>query len=68
MLIAIFDWLGEWFTSGDFAGCAFLNAAAELNPDHPAHRLPLEHKQAVHRLVADLANEADVRRPTNTYS
>lgn len=62
-LLAIFDWLEEWFASEGFRGCAFLNAAAELNPDHPAHRLPLEHKHAVHNLVAGLAKEAGVRRP-----
>jgi AcrR family transcriptional regulator len=62
-LIAIFDWLQEWFASEGFRGCAFLNAAAELSPSHPAHGLPLEHKQAVHKIVAGLAKEAGVPRP-----
>jgi AcrR family transcriptional regulator len=62
-LLAIFDWLQDWFASDGFRGCAFLNAAAELRPDHPAHPLPLEHKDAVHDLIAGLAKEAAVRRP-----
>ncbi len=62
-LLAIFDWLGEWFSTDGFRGCAFLNAAAELTPDHPAHLLPLEHKRAVGRYVLELAREAEVRDP-----
>jgi AcrR family transcriptional regulator len=62
-LIAIFDWLGEWFASDGFRGCAFLNAAAELSPSHPAHGLPLQHKQAVRKIIAGLAKDAGVRSP-----
>lgn len=62
-LLAIFDWLADWFASENFRGCAFLNAAAELTPNHPAHQLPLEHKQAVGRFILGLARQAELADP-----
>lgn len=63
-LLAIFDWLKEWFARDDFRGCAFIKAAADLSdPAHPGHAVPLEHKQAVRRLILRLAKEAELRRP-----
>lgn len=38
-------------------GCAFLNAAGELPPDHPAHEVVSAHKRAVRDLVARLVRE-----------
>lgn len=35
-------------------GCAFLNAAAELPPDHPGVAVIVEHKEAVRRRLAEL--------------
>lgn len=35
-------------------GCAFINAAAELSPEHPAFRVIREHKRAVVDRLADL--------------
>lgn len=32
---AVFDWLGEWFASPDFRGCAFINAFGELGATSP---------------------------------
>ncbi|MEU3937417.1 TetR/AcrR family transcriptional regulator [Streptomyces sp. NPDC029044] len=29
-ILAVFDWLGEWFGEPDFRGCAWLNAYGEL--------------------------------------
>lgn len=38
-------------------GCAFLNAAAELPPDHPALGVIREHKSAVRRRLGELVGE-----------
>lgn len=38
-------------------GCAFLNAAGELPPDHPAQSVIRAHKSAVRELLADLVLE-----------
>jgi len=60
-LLAIFDALEEWFTSPEFRGCAFINTAVEIaDPNHPAHRAALEHKQLVQAYIAALAREAGV--------
>lgn len=48
--LAIFDALGERFARGDYRGCAFINAVAELaNRDHAAHHASEAHK----RLLTD---------------
>jgi AcrR family transcriptional regulator len=39
-------------------GCAFLNAAAELAPDHPGLDVVRHHKAAVRQRLADLAAES----------
>lgn len=38
-------------------GCAFLNAAAELPADHPAHGVIRYHKHAVYELLEELIRE-----------
>lgn len=38
-------------------GCAFLNAAAELPADHPAHGVIRYHKHAVYELLEELVGE-----------
>ncbi len=35
-LLAVFDWLYEWFAEPDFRGCAFLDCFAELGGTSPA--------------------------------
>ena len=63
-LLAIFDALREWFEGPDFRGCAFINASIELaNPDHPGHRVALEHQQSIYRYILSLAQAADVLSP-----
>lgn len=46
-----------------FRGCPFVNAAAELPPDHPGWRVITEHKQAVVDALARLATELGVADP-----
>ncbi len=63
-LLAVVDWLREWFSSEGFRGCAFINAAADLPDDgHPAHVMPAEHKRAVRKIIWGLAREARLDRP-----
>ena len=47
-LLAMFDFLQQWFAQPDFHGCAFINVAAEFSaPRHPFRLLAAEHKQLV---------------------
>ncbi len=63
-LLAIFDVLREWFEGPDFRGCAFINASVELaNPDHPGHRVALEHQQSIYRYILSLAESAEISSP-----
>lgn len=59
-LIAIFDTLNEWFTSRDFSGCLFVNAAAEFpKADCPIHNTCAENKRLLVNYIIDLAEKAD---------
>lgn len=56
-LLVLFDVLEDWFRSGDFRGCLFINASAEFgDAADPLHKLAAEHKAKVmnwlHRLCA----------------
>lgn len=58
-LLAIFDWLGEWFVSDSFRGCEFMNASLELAAaDHPAHLVVAQHKDGMQQLLAELLERA----------
>jgi AcrR family transcriptional regulator len=53
--LAVFDALGGWFSSDDFRGCAFINAAAEIaDPGHPARAAVQEHKRLCGEYLAEL--------------
>lgn len=61
-LLAVFDWLHEWFGEPTYRGCAWVNCFGELGATTPAvARLAREHKDAVHRYLATLV--ADAGRP-----
>ncbi|MFG2991636.1 TetR/AcrR family transcriptional regulator [Streptomyces sp. NPDC048257] len=51
-VLAVFDWLAEWFTEPDFRGCAFLNAYGELGAAAP--EIVRVHKAELHALLAGL--------------
>ena len=58
-LLAVFDAYGDWLVGGDFRGCPFANAAAEIpDPDHPARGVARRHKEGVGGHLAALAEEA----------
>jgi AcrR family transcriptional regulator len=63
-LLAIFDALREWFEGPDFRGCAFINASVELaNPDHPGHKVALQHQQSMYCYIKSLTQLAGVSSP-----
>ncbi|MFF4446829.1 TetR/AcrR family transcriptional regulator [Streptomyces sp. NPDC001502] len=51
-VLAVFDWLADWFTEPDFRGCAFLNAYGELGAAAP--EIIRTHKAELHALLTDL--------------
>jgi AcrR family transcriptional regulator len=58
-LLAVFDFLEEWFTDDAFRGCGFINAFGELGATSPAVAAAArEHKRSFQDHVARLAVEA----------
>lgn len=52
-VLAIFDWLAEWFAEPGFRGCAWINAHGELGPSSEAVLAEARsHKQAFHDQIA----------------
>jgi AcrR family transcriptional regulator len=63
-LLAFFEALQGYVLSEACYGCPFLNAAAEYpDPDHPAHRVAVEHKRGVAARFRALAEAAGAVRP-----
>lgn len=57
-LVGMFDVLREWFASPDFHGCAFLNAAGEIeSADDPIRVVAREHKERLLRFVREVCDE-----------
>lgn len=58
-LLAMYDFLEQWFGDDTFRGCGFINAFGELGATSPSvARIAREHKESFQRSVAELA--ADV--------
>ncbi|MEN0128836.1 MAG: helix-turn-helix domain-containing protein [Brevundimonas sp.] len=58
-LLAVFDFLSEWFTDDSFRGCGFINAFGELGATSPAVAAAArEHKESFQDYVTLLAVEA----------
>ncbi|GAA0578999.1 TetR/AcrR family transcriptional regulator [Actinomadura livida] len=54
-VLAMFDWLGEWFAEPGFRGCAWANVHGELGPSSPAIAAAVRaHKRAFHDQVVEL--------------
>ena len=63
-LLALFDALEQWFSGGDFHGCAFINAAAEFGDlADPIHATAAEHKRLLRNYLESLAEEAGAKEP-----
>lgn len=61
-LLAVFDWLHNWFNDPGFHGCAFVNATGELGATDPAiTRITANHKAALHAYLTELTR--DLRPP-----
>jgi AcrR family transcriptional regulator len=63
-LTALFESTAQLVTSPQCLGCTFQVAAAEFpDPQHPAHALSLEHKNAVRQRLCELARAAGAAQP-----
>ena len=63
-LLATFDFLENWFQSGDFHGCPFLGAAKEYcDPGNPVHREAAMHKRLALAYFEELARREQFRDP-----
>ncbi|MEU5952259.1 TetR/AcrR family transcriptional regulator [Streptomyces sp. NPDC047525] len=58
-VLAVYDWLYEWFSEPDFRGCAFINSFGELGAADPAVADTVRaHKRAFHDYMAGLVAAA----------
>ncbi len=58
-LLAVYDYLADWFAEADFRGCGFINAFAELGPASPrVAETVREHKADFQRYVDRLVAQA----------
>lgn len=58
-LLAVYDYLADWFCDDEFRGCGFINAFGELGGTHPAVAAAVrEHKESFQRAVAELVAAA----------
>lgn len=63
-LLAVFDWLEEYYADGGARGCAFVNAAVETpDRDSPARRTARQQKTWQRDYLESLARAARLRRP-----
>ena len=58
-VLAIYDYLAQWFTQDDFRGCGFINAFAELGANSTAvAEIARSHKASFQEYVGTLVAEA----------
>lgn len=58
-ILAVFDYLYEWFSQPDFRGCMFINTAGELGgTSNDVARIARRHKLAVRSYLAGLVDDA----------
>jgi AcrR family transcriptional regulator len=63
-LLAVFDWLADFYTEEGRRGCAFLNAAAETpDPGDPARQVARRQKRWTQDFLAQLARDAGLDDP-----
>jgi AcrR family transcriptional regulator len=62
-ILAVFDWLGEWFAQPGFRGCAWINSNGELGAvSAGVADQAKRHKSAFRRYLGQLIAEADLPR------
>lgn len=58
-ILAVYDFLFDWFEQDDYRGCGFVNAFGELGATYPAVAdAAREHKRAFQQLMSELAQQA----------
>ncbi|MEU6031839.1 TetR/AcrR family transcriptional regulator [Streptomyces tauricus] len=58
-VLAVFDWLGEWFREPDFRGCAWINSYGELGAvSEPVAEQVRAHKRAFRKYLEGLVDDA----------
>ncbi|MEU2510619.1 TetR/AcrR family transcriptional regulator [Streptomyces syringium] len=58
-VLAVFDWLHQWFEEPDFRGCAFVNSFGELGAGSPTvAAVARAHKDAFRRYLTGLVTAA----------
>ncbi|GAA3076101.1 AcrR family transcriptional regulator [Streptomyces olivoverticillatus] len=63
-ILAVFDWLGDWFAEPGFRGCAFVNSCGELGATAPGVAAAARaHKDAFRAYLAALVAEAGAAAP-----
>ena len=63
-MLAVYDFLQDWFCTGSFRGCAFINAFGELGGTHPeVAQLVREHKESFQVYMASLVRELGAPDP-----
>ncbi|MFJ4833556.1 TetR/AcrR family transcriptional regulator [Streptomyces sp. NPDC088747] len=63
-LLAVFDWLGQWFAEPGFRGCAWINSYGELGATSPRVNAQVRaHKQAFRAYLEALVTDAGLPAP-----
>ena len=63
-ILALFDFLDEWFKTPDFKGCMFIKASSEFpDENHPIRQQSAEHKRLIEAYVSNLARDAGLKQP-----
>ncbi|WP_410788248.1 TetR/AcrR family transcriptional regulator [Kribbella sp. C-35] len=63
-ILAVFDFLDEWFRQRDYRGCAFINSFGELGAVSPrVAEMALRHKEGFRQALTQLALEAGADDP-----
>jgi AcrR family transcriptional regulator len=66
-LLAVFDWLENWFSQRDFHGCAFINSFGELGGTSPrVASVARHHKDTFHDYLRELTTAAGATADTGT--
>ena len=66
-ILAVFDWLHQWFSDPDFHGCAWINVYGELGATTPVVAAAVRgHKQAFRRYLSRVLVEGGYPRSLTT--
>lgn len=66
-ILAVFDWLGQWFAEPGFRGCAWINSYGELGTTSPVVTAQVTaHKEAFKDYLRGLVADAGLPSPSRT--